>query len=425
MKAFGRFGLVLAILTVFFSLSLGAAAAQDVVTVSMWVFEGESTFLPAVVESFEAANPGIHIEFTDIPEAEYVTKIDTALIAGAPPDIAFIYVPRWIKAGNVLPLDDSLQAQGINIADFNEGALGRDCIVEGVTYCIGTYTGAILLFYNKDLFDQAGLPYPSATEPITMDEYAAIAQTLSRNSDNLAERVWGADITPTYWWQDWRNLIGDDGRTIDGYINDESTIHAYEVIAQMIQNGSVMGSGEMTLIGTTASSDLMATGQLATSIIDNAVGIPILETAGIRWGAAVVPVEQAGDPAWTTTWTDAWGVFSQSQHADEAKRFIAFLATEGNRMQLELGNLPLNMQMAEEMNWAGDSEGRQEAFAATRLAGPNLFVPGYWDVIGPVDDGLYGMVMEDGMAVRDMLNELAPQMQETLDEAWATWDGIQ
>lgn len=424
MKALVRFGLALAIMTAVLGMS-AAAAAQDVVTVNMWVFEGEAEFLPRVIESFEAANPGIHIEVTDIPEADYVTKIDTALIAGAPPDIAFVYVPRWIKAGSFTPLDDVLSAQGINVADFNQGAMGRDCIIDGVTYCVGTYTGAILLFYNKDLFDQAGLPYPSATEPMTMDEYADIALALSKNSDNLAERVWGADITPTYWWQDWRNLIGEEGRRIDGYVNDEATTHAYEVIAEMSQNGSIMSSGEMTLVGASASSDLMATGQLATSIIDNIVGIPILETAGIRWGAAVVPVEKAGDPAWTTTWTDAYGVFSQSPHPDEAKQFIAFMATEGNRMQLEAGNLPLNMQMAEDLNWAGDSEGRQEAFAAIRLAGPNLFVPSYWEVVGLLDDGLYGMVLEDGVAVPDMLNELAPQMQEILDDAWETWDGIQ
>ena len=49
-------------------------------------------------ETFETAHPDISIEVTDIPEDQYVTKIDTALAAGETPDIAFVYERRWLKA---------------------------------------------------------------------------------------------------------------------------------------------------------------------------------------------------------------------------------------------------------------------------------------------------------------------------------------
>src|SRR5437667_635019 len=73
------------------------------VTLNLWIFEGEDAFVPKLVSAFEKLHPNISIKVTDIPENSYVTKIDTALAAGQPPDIGYIYEPRWIKAGKMLP----------------------------------------------------------------------------------------------------------------------------------------------------------------------------------------------------------------------------------------------------------------------------------------------------------------------------------
>jgi hypothetical protein len=133
-------------------------------------------------------------------------------------------------------------------------------------------------------------------------------------------------------------------------------------------------------------------------------------------------VEQAGDETWVTGWTDGYGVFSASKHPQEALSFLAYMGTKGQEVRLELGDLPLNMTYADQ--WAADSTGRQEAITAIRFARPNLFVPGYWDTMDPLYDGFYGAILEDGRPVKDVLDELAPQMQETLDQAWETWESI-
>jgi len=168
--------------------------------------------------------------------------------------------------------------------------------------------------------------------------------------------------------------------------------------------------------------DLLATGKLATSIIDNVIAIKTLEESGVNWGAALVPVEQKGDKAWVSTWTDGFGVFSKSKHPKEALLFLAYVATKGQDARLALGDLPLNMTLADE--WAGDSTGRQEAVTAIKQARPLLFVPGYWDTIGPLYDAFYGDILEDKRPVKEVMDEYAPQMQETLDQAWETWDSI-
>jgi len=397
-----------------------AGATQgEVVTLNVWTFEGENAVFDPLIQVFNADYPNIKVVVTEFPASDFQTKIDTALIAGETPDLAFVYAPKWIKAGAILELSDMIAQRGLNIENFNQGAIGRDCIIDGKVYCLGSYTGAILLFYNKDIFDRAGVAYPSTTVPLTMDEYVEMCAKVTTKSDDINQRVWGCDADIPTWWQDWRNLISNDGKAIDGYVNDAATIHSFEALAQLRTDGSVISSSDFAMMEGT---DLLATGKLASTIIDNTIAIPTFETAGLNWGAALVPIEKSGDQAWTTTWSDAYGIFSATKHPKEAQLFLYYLATKGQQVQLDLGTLPLDMTYADQ--WAGNSVGRQEAVTAIKAARPNLFVPGYWDVISPLYDAFYGAILEDGRPVKDVLDEVAPQMQETLNQAWETWDTI-
>lgn len=391
------------------------------VTLQLWGFAGEYEFLPQLIEQYEAENPNVKIEITDIPEGDYTTKIDTALLANEPPDLGYVYEDRWIKAGAFLPLDTFLEQEGINLDDYNQGVLSS-CTQEGKVYCIGTYTGAVLMFYNKNLFDAAGVPYPSSTEAMTIDEYAVMINQLSVQSDDIQERVWGGDAGAAYWWAERSTMVSQDGRQVEGFVNDEATIHFYEVLASLPKDGSVMTSSEAQLM---EGSDLLAQGKLATSITDNAVAIPVLETANISYGAAPMPVEKEGDPAYVPTWTDSYGVFSGSKHPDEAKKFLAYVVKKGNERQLELGNLSLNLKLAGEKNYGASNEGRQEVLDAIAAGDQFIIpVPAFFDVVGPLDDGLTEMI-EEGTPAKEVLDALAPDMQKTLDQAWEVWDSIE
>ena len=162
--------------------------ASGPVTLNLWIFEGEDIFLPTLKSAFEKEHPNITVKITHIPEDSYVTKIDTALAAGSPPDIGYMYEARWMKAGRVEPLDDIIASQGIDTSNYNQNAASY-CDVDGKVYCLGSYNGAIMLFYNKDLFDKAGLPYPSSTEPMTVDRYADLAAKLQAIQPVLKEWV--------------------------------------------------------------------------------------------------------------------------------------------------------------------------------------------------------------------------------------------
>ena len=261
-------------------------------------------------------------------KANMFTKVDTALLAGQPPDIAFPYVIRWIRAGLVAPIDEALEAAGVDIEDYNAGAVSRNCALDGRVYCLGTFTAGYNIFYNKDIFDAAGAPHLSSTEPITIDEYADLVAQLSVYSDDMSERVWGGTL-PMPWWTDAANYFSEDGRSVMGYVNDEATVHFYQVVADMAGTESILSSADLSLAGSSAN-DLLAAGQLAMAMADSPIAQPLLEAAGVNWGAAPPPVESEGDPAWVYTGSDELMAMSGS---DKPGRGAAIYSLLGDGRQ--------------------------------------------------------------------------------------------
>jgi multiple sugar transport system substrate-binding protein len=397
-----------------------AAPSGEKVTLTLWIFEGEEQFLPALQEAFAAKFPNIALEITQIPEDQYVTKIDTALAADDPPDISYIYERRWIKAGKFLPLDDMIADKGINLKTFNQGIMQDICTYEGKVYCVGSYTGAVVLFYNKEMFDAAGVPYPSTTQAMTLDEYAIAAAKLAKPNADIQQQIWGtATAGAPYWWMDQRTEFSEDGRKTEGFVNDDETAHTYTVLSQMVKDGHAPSSSQMQAMG---EADLFAQKKAAMTIGDFSA-LATLENEGIQYGVAPVPAPKDTKP-WVPVWTDSFGVFTQSQHAQEAKEFLAFLATEGQRLRVTVaGDVPLDNALADELNWAGNHAGRKQFLEVIKLARPGVFVPGFWDVTSPLNDAFTAMVEEDKPA-KEALDEAAPQMQDSLDKAWETWEQI-
>jgi ABC-type glycerol-3-phosphate transport system substrate-binding protein len=255
---------------------------------------------------------------------------------------------------------------------------------------------------------------------MTIDDYAALADKLTKNRDDIATKVWGGAADVPFWWMDWRTNFSDDGRKADGFANDEATVHTYDVLADMVKRGNAPSSTEMQTLG---EANLLAQGRQAMAITDNFVAISDLESQNIRYGAAPVPVEKKGDAPFVPTWTDGFGTFSQSKHPAEAISFLHLLATEGNNLRLGLGALPLNMKLADEQGWARKNDGRKETLEATMLARGTIFVPGFWDVTAPLGDALT-QVVEGQKTAKVALDEAAPAMQDSLDKAWETWEQI-
>lgn len=390
-------------------------ASGEAVTLNVWTLEGEEEFLPRIKDAFESSHPGTTLEFTVLPEDQYGTKIDTALAAGAPPDIAFVFDPRYIKQGHIVEVGSVLQERGVDLSRYAPGPLGG-CTLDGKLYCIGTYTGALVVMYNKDLFDKAGVPYPSSTVAMTVDEYAAIVKKLSVKDDDPAKRIWGGEAGPTYWWTDMPDFIGPDLKTVVGVLDDDATIRTWETLTGLVRDGYALTDDMVASMG---ASSLLATGQQAMSFEDN-FAIGDLLDQGVNLGVAPLPVESEGQPAFVPSWTDAWSTFTTSQHPEQALDFITFMATEGNVLREAGGAYPLDQQVAKDADYGADSPAKQQMVDVMALTRPLPFVPGWFNVFGQLED-TFPQVIENGDAAA-ALHDVAPVLQDDLAREWETWN---
>jgi ABC-type glycerol-3-phosphate transport system substrate-binding protein len=256
---------------------------------------------------------------------------------------------------------------------------------------------------------------------MTLDEYAAIAAKLNVPNADLSKRVWGGSGPRPHWF-DLRNFFSEDGHKAISFVNNAANVHAFQVIKELNASGNVLTAADISNV---SPDDLLATRQLAMTVTDTVIAQPQLEAAGIKWGAAPPPVAKEGDLPWVYTGSDELGAFTGSAHLAEAKLFVIFWGTEGNAMRLAVDGLPLNIKMAVDQNWAGNSEGRKEMLAAAQTSRPNLFIPEWPSVIEPLGEAIDGLMGEDGLSAQEALDQVAPIVQEKLDAAWATWDQIQ
>lgn len=396
------------------------APATEQVTLKLWAYEGYQDFLPLLIEGFEAKYPNIKVELTNLPEEQYSTKVETALAAGAPPDLGFMSNRRWLKEGAFLPIDDMIKEQGIDLTGWNKAIVGSpgatnteaSCRFDDKLYCLGSYTGSVMMFYNKDMFDAKGLEYPTQWPPISSDEYVDLACKLTDKEKEIWGTANGDPVTLFPWELTW----SPDGRKV--VVNSELSVKVHSQIAELIQNGcapslNVMDPWQQGV-------DFFSQGKLA-MVVTDFQSLTKIENNNINYGIAHVPAPEGLEPFFNV-WTDGIAIFAKAEHPEEAKLFIAFQATEGQRIRVEkLGDVPANSKVAEEMNWAKDIVGRQEALKVLEHARPAAFVPNRWEVVGPLWDA-FGYIVSKEKAAKDALDEAAPLIQENLDREWAAWE---
>lgn len=392
---------------------------EEIVTLDFWVFEEFGVNeIERITSAFEAANPNVRIETTSFPEDNYDVKVDTAIAAGEAPDLIITYGPQYWLEGLLLPLNDMIAEKGIDLSTFSQaivqGPSEFSCAWEGTIYCLGSYQAGSMMFYNKAMFDAAGIPYPAAYPPMSIDEFVDTACRLS-DPDN---QIWGAAYPDPVFWLPWETVVSEDGRTATGYVNGPTTVQTYDSLARAISDGCAPSLN--ILDPNTQGTDFFISGQIAMTLGD--FELKKVENAGIDYGATGVPTPSGMEP-YFNVFTDGIAVPRDSEHPAEAKEFIAFLATEGQKIRVEAegDSIPLDNALAEELDWAQGIQGREEMLEILTHARPPVFIPNLYDTVGPIYD-VFGLILTGERTAQEALDDIAPDIQEDLDRAWRIWD---
>lgn len=181
MKMYRSFAIVLcmALLVPFLHVSLTEA------DVTIAVMHKNNELFPEQIEQFEAENPGIKVEMIESDMNTLLSRI----AAGSPPNIVRVHsfeIPFFAVRGLLVPVDEYMaQSELINeddlesVVDSHRYDVDKKVQGEGALYGFPKdYSLLFDFFYRKDVFDEAGVPHPSMTEPLSYDEFFKLCEKL-------------------------------------------------------------------------------------------------------------------------------------------------------------------------------------------------------------------------------------------------------
>lgn len=216
-------------------------SGDSAVTLNWAIWDKDSTaYWQALADGYTATHPNVTIEMTDLGSSDYMTQLATQLAGGnGELDVLSIKdIPGYsnlINLGMLEPMNDKLTTP---TADFG-GVLEQLTAEDGNFYAVPFRSDFWVVYYNKDLFDAAGVDYP--TNDMTMEDYDALARQLT--SGEGADKVYGCHY---HTWRSAVSLFGIlDGKNTIIQGNYDFLKPYYDMVIAQQNDGICMDYGEI------------------------------------------------------------------------------------------------------------------------------------------------------------------------------------
>jgi len=320
-----------------------ASGDEEEVTIRLATWDYEQTAATQeIVAAFEKEYPNIHVEVLDYLAADYVGKLTTMLNAESDVDVLYVKEADGLKAfvdkGQFAALDDFIAADSVDLSAYN--GLADYYNFDGSCYALPARSDFYVMFYNKDLFDKAGVPYPS--NDWTWEEFEETAAKVTNKDEDITGAFfhsWNACV------QNWG--VQDGKHTIMDYETGYDFFKPYyEMVLRMEENGSAVKyadikAGNLHYSSAFAQGNIammpMGTWQIATIAKQIADG----ESKVVNWGVATLPHAADVAAGYTVGSTTPVAMTSFTEHPDAAWKLLKFITgEEGAAAYVATGSVP-------------------------------------------------------------------------------------
>lgn len=289
---------------------------------TMWGSEDDKKVMLQRVDIVKKSYPNINVDVL-LVAGDYDQKVQTMIAGGTPPDIMMIAENYQVYASKsqIIPLDDLIASNNVDMKEKYSEDIGSIMSYEGKYYGMLDRAGAMVVFYNKDMFDKAGIDYPS--KDWTQKEMLEATQKLTiKEGDKTVQ--WG--YYPGSWWPQWMQLVYQNGGSLFDE-NSKPTFDTQEVRdALQLLNDMTFKYGtsptpvEIADMGNIGADPLFAQGKIAmeTTGFWNIGSLSKVE--GMNWDIA---------PVWgeTNAFFNGLTIVKDSKHHEESFKVIEALTT--------------------------------------------------------------------------------------------------
>ena len=320
-------------------------APSEPTTVSVWVSGDpeETQAFVDVAEGFEASQDAIEIDLVQIAERDdLIARLSTAFGGGKPPDLFLMnyrYLGQFESKGVLEPVGPYLDgADALSAEDFYPEAMAV-FQNDGVQTCMPQNVSSLVLYFNRELFDEAGVEPPPAEGWKWVDMVKA-ATTLTKDTDgDGAIDVYGlgTDVEiirlAPFIWSNGGDIVDDPMQPTKFTFGSLNGIRALQAFLDL-----------RGVAGVTPTDEEAESADFETRFLDGTLAmmmesrkiVPSFRTiTDFEWDVAQLPVHR--QPA-TILHSDAYCMTAASAHKDQAWEFLEFaLGTEGQRIATATG----------------------------------------------------------------------------------------
>lgn len=430
---------------------------EGCVRVVSWADWRELAIDREIVDSFEVANPGIPVCYESLEGSGiYREKVLTSIAAGTPPDVMLLDaedLPAFVGGapggsapgerggapdagaagqrgaasprGVLLDLAAYAPRAGVDPGAFHPLVLSlfRD---EGRLWAFPKDFTPMVIYYNKDVFDGAGVAYPAGDW--TWEEFLDTARRLTLDADGDGEPdQWGFGWSRQFFylqawiWAGGGDILGPgegDRLRASGHLDAPATTEAVRFYLDLVGEHGVSPRIEMTRRAMGGVTRLFYSGRIGMMLSGHWSGatLQLHEEAGrLRYGVVPVPHREGVEPA-TVLYASGWAVPREAEHRRWAVQLAAFLAGPLAQRIRARGGLavPSLTEVARETA-ALDTTGREAVFLRSTERGR----PPWGTRVGPwreINDYLVDLL--DRPLVRgEPVPEVAREVAERIDRA--------
>ena len=365
---------------------------KEPVTISVMTFLAADTpeVEREIMAEFEKENPGYKVELQFVPFGEYFTKLQTMIAGGTPPDVASLNMENlqsFAALGTLVDLDPYVQKDNYDLGQYYPATVQMHSY-KGRLYALPASFSTVVLFYNKNLFDEAGIAYPDAGWD--WDKLIEVGKKLTKDTDGDGRtdqfgysRAWW----PMYLWLNGADLFNEDKTRCT--LTDPAAVEGIQKMVDLWMVHEIAPTpADLTTQGDW---DMFTSGRLAMYPTGPWAIAPFQEITTFEWDIADHP---PGKERATFLFGNAYAVLSGSKNPDAAWELIKFAAGEKGESIRQVGGYEIApVKAAAETEFLRSLAGKMPAHAevflqATAYARTVPVVPKWGEISAAIDEQL-------------------------------------
>lgn len=388
-------------------------AKDEKVTIDYFTFspgDQHEKDLKAMISAFEAQNPNIKIKYEMASFEDYFTKLQTRLAGGSAPDTFELNYENFVNyasKGALLPLDKLLKAD----KEFDPSQINQKAFdafqYKGKQFGMVESFSDVVLFYNKDLFDAAGVSYPNA-DWTWKDELDA-----AKKLTNKDKGIYGT-YAPIQFWEFYKTIAQNGGSIFnkdktEATVNSPENIEALQWMVDKVNKYGVTPT-DAKMSGQ-SDGDLFKAGKIAML----RTGIWMMDSfkdAPFKWDIALEPGNTQKAHHF---FANSLAISKDSKHPEAAWKWLKFMSASKDAAKIRVDSsweLPAvsNTDLVNSYMQQTPPQNRKVVFDALNTLVVPPVIP-EWNKLTDAFTKELDLVKLGKKTPKEALNELQPQVQ--------------